>query len=204
MEAAMTRVLVGLLGAAALLLPDSTGSGVDRTAAAVAAAGLLALGGWALLATVALLAARLPDTAGAQGRRAARRLLPAALHGLLGLAAVGLLPPGAVADTPDPPIRIDRIPIVASTSDMPAEVGAATPRPPAFSAGERPRRSAVHVVAPGDTLWSIAAADLPPASSDTAIDRRWRQWWQHNRAVVGPDPNMIHVGMRLTAPPPTS
>jgi resuscitation-promoting factor RpfA len=52
----------------------------------------------------------------------------------------------------------------------------------------------------GDSLWRIAARALPPGSSTTAIDRAWRRWYRANRAVIGPDPGLLHPGEHLTAP----
>jgi resuscitation-promoting factor RpfA len=59
-----------------------------------------------------------------------------------------------------------------------------------------------HTIRAGDTLWGIAAAHLPPAKrSAAAIDRYWREVYRANRAVLGPDPDLIHPGTRLRLPP---
>jgi resuscitation-promoting factor RpfA len=59
-----------------------------------------------------------------------------------------------------------------------------------------------YTIRAGDTLWGIAAAHLPPARrSAAAIDRYWRQVYRANRAVLGPDPDLIHPGTRLRLPP---
>ncbi|MEU4393497.1 hypothetical protein [Kribbella sp. NPDC023855] len=58
------------------------------------------------------------------------------------------------------------------------------------------------VVKPGDSLWTIAAAELGPAASDDAIAARWPQWYAANRQLIGPDPNVIHPGQVLNPPPP--
>jgi len=62
------------------------------------------------------------------------------------------------------------------------------------------------VVRAGDTLWSLARADLPPAerSSAAAVGAHWRAVHQLNRAVLGPDPDFIVPGQRLTLPPSPS
>jgi resuscitation-promoting factor RpfA len=57
------------------------------------------------------------------------------------------------------------------------------------------------VVGPGDTLWSIAAAHLPPAASDASIDQLWHEWYAANRQLIGPDPSLLHPGQRLVPPP---
>jgi nucleoid-associated protein YgaU len=53
----------------------------------------------------------------------------------------------------------------------------------------RPTRppDAGRVVVAGDTLWGIAGAD-------------WPRWYAANRALVGPDPDLIRPGQRLAPP----
>jgi nucleoid-associated protein YgaU len=57
------------------------------------------------------------------------------------------------------------------------------------------------VVRPGDSLWTIAGADLPPGASDADVAAHWRRIYRLNRDVVGPDPDLIHPGQRLELPP---
>jgi outer membrane biosynthesis protein TonB len=52
----------------------------------------------------------------------------------------------------------------------------------------------------GDTLWEIAAAHLPAGSGDAAVAAAWPRWYEANRDVIGPDPDVIHPGQVLTAP----
>lgn len=89
---------------------------------------------------------------------------------------------------------------VASTSaparhpDPPA---AATPSPTAVTAGHQDN---VHVVRPGESLWSIAASHTHPSD----VDARWRAIWLANRDLIGPDPDLILPGQQLRLPtPPT-
>ena len=56
------------------------------------------------------------------------------------------------------------------------------------------------VVRPGDTLWSLTAADLPPGSPDRRIARRWHEVYAANRSLIGPDPDVIVPGQRLRLP----
>lgn len=59
------------------------------------------------------------------------------------------------------------------------------------------------VVRPGDSLWTIAAADLEARDlpADAAnVAREWPRWYAANRAVVGPDPHLIHPGQHLQPP----
>lgn len=55
-------------------------------------------------------------------------------------------------------------------------------------------------VAPGDTLWEVAARDLPGVTA-AAVDRHWRHIWRVNRGAVGPDPDLIQPGTPLRLPP---
>jgi nucleoid-associated protein YgaU len=56
------------------------------------------------------------------------------------------------------------------------------------------------VVGPGDTLWSIAARDLAPGSPDARVAAGWRAIYAANRHRIGPDPDVIVPGARLTLP----
>ncbi len=55
-------------------------------------------------------------------------------------------------------------------------------------------------VRPGDSLWSLAAEHLGPAAPDPAVDRLWRRWYAANRAVVGPEPDLLLPGQLLRPP----
>jgi nucleoid-associated protein YgaU len=57
------------------------------------------------------------------------------------------------------------------------------------------------VVAPGDTLWAIAARSLEPDASAAEIDARWQRLYDLNRAVIGPDPDLIRPAQRLEVLP---
>jgi len=63
-----------------------------------------------------------------------------------------------------------------------------------------PRSAATVVrVEPGDCLWSIVRRRLPQADETTvaeAVDR----WYTANRAVIGPDPDLLHPGQLLVPP----
>jgi len=58
------------------------------------------------------------------------------------------------------------------------------------------------VVAPGDTLWSLARADLARTSppSERAVQAHVRRLHALNRDRLGPDPDLIHPGQRLRMP----
>ncbi|MEV6286035.1 LysM domain-containing protein [Kribbella sp. NPDC051770] len=57
-----------------------------------------------------------------------------------------------------------------------------------------------HVVVRGESLWSIAAAELGAGASDEAIAARWPEWYAANRAVIGADPDVLRPGQVLQTP----
>ncbi len=54
-------------------------------------------------------------------------------------------------------------------------------------------RAPQHVVSSGDSLWSIAEAELGNAA-------RWPEIYRLNRAAIGPDPDFIDVAQQLDLP----
>lgn len=65
-----------------------------------------------------------------------------------------------------------------------------------------PRRgggpSAEIVVRAGDSLWTLTARQLGPGASAAEIAAAWPALYAANRAVIGPNPGLIHPGQRLT------
>ncbi|MCW2796951.1 hypothetical protein [Nocardioides sp.] len=61
-------------------------------------------------------------------------------------------------------------------------------------------RSTSVVVRPGDNLWTIAAADLPPGADDAAVAAHSKRIYALNRDVIGPDPDLIRPNQRLEMP----
>lgn len=57
------------------------------------------------------------------------------------------------------------------------------------------------VVRRGDTLWAIAARHLGAGASAGQIAREWPRWYAANRAVIGPDPDLLRPGQHLRPPP---
>jgi hypothetical protein len=55
-------------------------------------------------------------------------------------------------------------------------------------------------VRPGDSLWLIARDILRPAAPDSAVCREVDGLYAANRAVVGPDPDLIFPGTELIQP----
>jgi resuscitation-promoting factor RpfA len=153
--------------------------------------------------TAALPAAALPQAAagaawsrtGPGGRSGAPAPLP---PWLAEPPAAGGGGPGLAAEGPGPDGRPEVAGPQRTTRPRPPGPGAASEAGSAHGAGV----AGAHTVRPGDTLWAIAAAHLPPAwRSPAIIDRYWRQVYGANRAVVGPDPDLIHPGTRLLVPP---
>jgi nucleoid-associated protein YgaU len=55
-------------------------------------------------------------------------------------------------------------------------------------------------VRPGDSLWTIASAELGPAATDPQIAIAWPYWYRANRQLIGRDPNLLRPGTRLNRP----
>ena len=57
-------------------------------------------------------------------------------------------------------------------------------------------------VRPGDTLWTLAGAQLGSAATDWEIAREWPRWHAHNLRHIGPEPGNLRPGTVLRVPPP--
>ena len=55
----------------------------------------------------------------------------------------------------------------------------------------------VYVVRQGDCLWRIAARHLGAGATPAEIDLAWRHIYDANRAVIGPDPDLLLPGQQL-------
>jgi nucleoid-associated protein YgaU len=117
----------------------------------------------------------------------------------------GTTTPAAVV-TPD--ALDDLVPPATALADGPFVVLPDEPAPPRVPPGPPPapgpegEPARMHVVTPGECLWSIAAGFLPPGSDDRAVDLTWRAIYEINRGAVGGDPALIHPGLVLRLPPP--
>lgn len=126
-------------------------------------------------------------------------------------ASVAAAPPAAPTPTGPAPVTA-----VAPASAAAAGPGPATPTRPARAGGggspdagpsltttaatSTPAAHPGHVVAPGDSLWSIAARQLGPGADDAAVAALWPRWYAANADVVGPDPGLLLPGQVLTPP----
>jgi hypothetical protein len=101
---------------------------------------------------------------------------------------------------PSPPPTRDGPVVLVPEEPAPA---APAPVPTTPAPVPTPEPVPLHVVTPGECLWSIAAAFLPPGSDDRAVDLTWRAIYELNRSAVGDDPALIHPGLVLRLPPPS-
>lgn len=198
-------------------LPSTPSATPADAVADVAAVLGLAAWGWLLVGAVVTIA---DGVLRRPGRRLAPRIAPAAWRRLV-LTAVGigaLSAPAAVAQA-NPGESPHAI--AAGTQTDPG-------RPPATSVAEairglrlpdrpygrlatvptdgrtrhdepsRPVRRVV--VRSGDSLWAIAERQLGSQATTQAIATEWQRWYAANRALIGPDPDLITPGMVLHAP----
>ena len=95
-------------------------------------------------------------------------------------------------------------PHVRSPHAGPLAVLTGLPLPDRAVAGapSRPRtvRDRTVRVRPGESLWSLAARDLPADSPDAVVAARWHAIYAANRSLIGPDPDVIVPGQRLRLP----
>jgi len=222
--AVASLALLGLAGpgpvqAARLLLRAAPAVVTDPVVAAAALAGW-ALGGWLVAVALLTLAARLPGAAGRLAQGTVRRCAPAAVRRgvavALGLGVVlsGAGPAGAAVAaprSPSPAAGLDWpadaappvLPVLDWPTSGPQHLG--KPGPPTSTQvgsphATRSSRPAAVVVRPGDTLWGLAARSLGGSPSERAVAQAWPVWWSANRALIGPDPDLLQPGTALVPP----
>ncbi|WP_134742171.1 LysM peptidoglycan-binding domain-containing protein [Nocardioides sp. 503] len=181
--------------------PDLSGGaarGFDDLLVAGCAAALALCGCWWWLVTsvVVVQVWRSPAPGPTPGvPRAARRVLLVACGvALLGAAAAPApATPGVVHHDPDRPTRsaLQGLPL----PDRPVG-GLRAPQPAPAS----PVSPVAVVVAPGDSLWAIAAARLGPGAGDAETATYCRRLYLLNRTTVGDDPDLLRPGQRLVLP----
>lgn len=156
-------------------MQDLTSMGPEAALRTVLTATLLAWVAWWCVSLVVALV----------DRRLAARLAPPLLRALLVTGAVVAVP----------------TPSHAATSDVDALRGLSLPErtPTAAPVPTRQQVEPAHVVAPGDSLWSIVR-ERSPAADDADVGDQVRAWYRTNRTVIGPDPDLIHPGQRLDPP----
>lgn len=101
--------------------------------------------------------------------------------------------PEVVAEAP-PPVT----PSEEENSPPPAPAPVATPDPGGGGPSRLLAGRSSYKVRPGDCLWSIASALLPPGASNAEIASEVARLWRQNAARIGTgDPNVILVGTAL-------
>lgn len=192
---------LGIGAAAAGWLHAGLNGAIERRPATVdevvGAAATVAVGGVLVWASAALLLSALatfPGAVGAASASAAAALTPPVLRRIVAIAvgvsvASGASP--ALGAVPDP------------TGSGPSAEDT-TASPPVPRAGlpplDRPASPRAITVAPGDSLWRLAAAHLGAGATANDIAAEWPRWFEANRAVIGTNPDLIHPGQQLTPP----
>lgn len=112
-----------------------------------------------------------------------------------------------VPETGDPAASTDLVP--PSGEPIPQPGWTPTPSPPRpvpaadvtlvsrASASSLPETV---VVRRGDTLWDLAARHLGEDATPESIAEEWPRWHAANRAVIGPDPDLLQPGQQLVVP----
>jgi nucleoid-associated protein YgaU len=191
-------------------------SGADTVVADVAAGALWILGVWTAAALALGLVATTPGRAGATARTLLTSLTPKVLLRLVALATgAGVLGAPAMAaaapiGTPSPatpisstarPLPAPTLPLTGTARSTPPPTPSAVPARSTEPAPPAGRSSDLRVVvAPGDSLWRIAERAEGPAQSPNRTAAEVGRWYAANRSVIGPDPDLIHPGLRLRPP----
>lgn len=200
---------LGLTVSAAAALPGSVGRGCDaisvvmlpaalrRTAAVALGLSVATAGGSSVVGAVAAHPSA-PPAAGAAVSTAAGRPDRSVLPTLTPARDAPASPASDHVGAYRSPGH-DAAARAATGIDWPSEPG---PRQPPTRAGQPGGRI---VVAPGDSLWSLAAARLTRLRghrpSDSQIAAEWPRWYAANRFVIGGDPDLIQPGQHLLVPP---
>ncbi len=182
--------------------------GADGAGTELAAAALWLAACWLAVGLVAAGVAAVPGAGGRAARRLAAVVLPRAVYRLVAgatglgivltpLAAGAARPAAAATASPAWPTS-DPVAVPDWPTSLPQRA-AAHPHPHPSPPTARPASASHVVVAPGDSLWSIAADHLQRPSPQR-VAATWPRWYAANRAVIGTDPNHIVAGEVLLAP----
>jgi hypothetical protein len=195
---------------------------VDELVVAASATGALVILFWVMLGLALSVVAALPGPLGISDRLV-DLVAPAAVRRwaalLLGVSVVtGGVPMAAMAHESVAVATVDAPGTPAPAPDWVPSVPEAGPAAPAPDWVPTPVRAlpSVTLTAPrpsatgaevrevtvrrGDTLWDIAAAHLSADATDAEIADAWQRWFQANRSVIGPDPDLILPGQVLRIP----
>ncbi len=191
--------------------------GADVAVTELAAAALWLAACWLAVGLVASGVAAMPGAGGRAGRRLAAAVLPRAVYRLVaGATGLGIVLSPVAAGAVRAPA-----PSATATPAWPTSDPVAAPRWPTGPLQQAPHHPQPHhsqphhsppkqpspqpasasqvVVAPGESLWSIAADHLHRPSPQR-VAAAWPRWYAANRAVIGTDPNHIVAGEVLNPP----
>ena len=194
---AVSAVVAVLASAVAPAMGRAHGGDFADLLVAGCAVAALAAAGWLWVITTSVLLEVL---------RGAPRSRPASpVHALVllacGAAVLGGTTTAASASslapsTPDPQV-LAGLPLPDRATGGPVD------RPPAPTSADalRPRAPATATVRAGDSLWSLAEERLGPGADPADIAAYWLRIHALNHDAIGPDPDLIHPGLRLDLPP---
>jgi hypothetical protein len=179
--------------------------------------------GYLLAATLLVAASRVLRTRGPLRLRFAPttlvRLVDAAIGTSVAVAVVAGSAPawatgpgGGAARSGAPTAASVSVPVAdwpaLSVAADPASPRAVQPSPAALQARSRARGRpaptrgvAALVVRDGDSLWTLTRRWLGADATRAEVAVQWPRLYAANRAVIGPDPDLIHPGQRLVPPP---
>jgi len=187
---------------------------VDELVGLSAALVCWGLFGWIALVLTLTALGSIPRGIGRLATAVGTRLCPVVMRRAVRLAVGVTVLAGPVALTS--PASAEPMSARAATTDHPGAVsdavflpdvsrpgwsGAASAAPTQGTVGTRsPSRDVTTVVAPGDCLWTIAAAHLGHGANNAEIAAEWPRWYAANRRIIGADPDLLLPGMVLRAP----
>jgi hypothetical protein len=171
------------------------------------AAALLACAAWVLVTTALLTATSLAAALGpgsatltavcSMAQRACPGIARGVLVGMLGAGLGTTMAGPALADPSGTPASPTSTALDGLAVPDRAVGAAATASASRTAALPSPRVVQVH---PGDSLWSIASALLPPGADDARIAEAWHRLHHANHSRIGGDPDLILPGTRLVVP----
>ncbi len=211
----LARTALGTARAAVRGVPVDV---ADALLAVLAAAGVLGLA-WLALGVALEALSRAPGAVGTAAARVSAGVSPLVVRRAAAvLVGIGIGAGATAGPAPAASVR-------SATAVMAEAVAGSTPLPdPGWAAGTDPgwtptaprvrpqpdvevvsgraaaRQEGEVVVHRGDSLWSIAARHLGGGASDAEVAREWPRWYDTNRDVVGPDPDLLLPGQVLHAP----
>lgn len=184
--------------------------GTNAAVASLAGALLWLCALWVVVGLAAVWIGQLPGLAGQLGRTVTRCAVPVAIQRLVAASAgFSLLLGGASAGAVGQPAATPGNPgVPASTLSAPGwpldQPGRSAPSRPVVATSAGPTHASdsppTVTVQPGDSLWTIAGAELGPAATDQQIAIAWPYWYRANRPLIGRDPNLLRPGSELSRP----